>query len=92
MAHSYLLSVVVGALSYVAYSHITLYLTRRRFKKENGCVPCPRVFNRDPILGIDVIKIQSCNSKNRIVLQENKKRFERLGNTFHTRIVTSPGR
>ncbi|KAH4051275.1 hypothetical protein HBI38_030160 [Parastagonospora nodorum] len=91
MAHSPLIFVAAGALiSWFLYTRITLYLARQRFKKENGCKPCTSVFNKDPIFGIDVIKIQTTNSKKHIMLEENKKRFEKLGNTFHTRTVTIP--
>ena len=36
------------------------------------------------------MRIMSTNSKKHIVLEENKKRFERLGNTFHTRMAIQP--
>jgi cytochrome P450 len=58
--------------------------------KENGCKPCTSVFNKDPVFGIDVIKVMTTNSKKHILLDENKKRFERMGNTFWTRGVTLP--
>jgi hypothetical protein len=92
MAHSPILFVAAGAiLSYFLYTRITLYLTRQRFIKENGCKPCKARFNKDPIFGLDVMKMMATNSKKHIVLQENKKRFEKLGtNTFESRIVTMP--
>lgn len=91
MAHSALLFAVAGAfLSYILYTRVTLYLARRRFKKEHGCQPCKAKFYKDPILGLDVLKAMDYNSKNRIMLQENRKRFQRLGNTFHNRIITQP--
>lgn len=83
--------IAAGALvSYVLYTQIALYLARRRFKKENGCQPCIAQFHKDPILGLDVMKMMSYNSKNHIVLEENKKRFERLGRTFHNRFINMP--
>ncbi|KAG9184906.1 unspecific monooxygenase [Alternaria panax] len=91
MAHSPLLFVVAGAaISYILYTRITLYLARQRFKKENGCQPCTAQFHKDPIFGIDNLKAMAYNSKNHILLQENRKRFQRLGNTFHNRLVTEP--
>jgi len=91
MAHSPVLFVAAGALlSYYLYTRITLYLARQRIIKENGCKPCQAKFNKDPILGLDVMKMMAENSKKHIVLQENKKRFEKFGTTFQTRMVTMP--
>jgi cytochrome P450 len=91
MAHSPFLFVVAGALiSYVLYTRIALYLARQRIIKENGCRPCTSVFNKDPIFGIDVIRMMVRNSKKHIMLQENQKRFQTMGNTFWTRGVTLP--
>jgi cytochrome P450 len=36
------------------------------------------------------MRIMNANSKKHIMLEENKKRFERLGNTFHTRMAIQP--
>jgi cytochrome P450 len=91
MAHSPIIFVAAGAfLSYILYTRITLYLARQRFKKENGCKPNPHVFNKDPFLGIDVMRTMTSHAKNHVMLEENKKRFERMGNTFHTRLGSSP--
>jgi cytochrome P450 len=91
MAHSPILFVAAGAfLSYILYTRIILYLARQRMIKENGCKPCRARFNKDPILGLDVMKLMSENAKKHIVLQENKKRFEKLGTTFQSRVVTMP--
>ncbi|KAI8936755.1 hypothetical protein NX059_006002 [Plenodomus lindquistii] len=91
MALSPLIVILAGAaLSYVIYTRLTLYLARERFKKENGCQPCTVRLNKDPILGIDVMKINAYNSENHILLEESQKRFARLGNTFHNRLVTYP--
>jgi cytochrome P450 len=91
MAHSPLLFIVAGAaIAYILYTRITLYLARQRFKKENGCQPCTAQFHKDPIFGLDVMKVMAYNSKHHILLQENQKRFQRLGNTFHNRIITMP--
>lgn len=91
MAQSPLIYILAGAaVSYILYTRITLYLARQRFKKENGCQPCTARFNKDPILGLDMLKVMTHNSKHHITLQENRKRFQKLGNTFHNRIITSP--
>lgn len=91
MAQSPLLFIVAGAaLSYILYARITLYIARRRFMKENGCQPCTAQFHKDPILGLDVMKALAYNNKHHITLQENRKRFQNFGNTYHNRIVTMP--
>jgi cytochrome P450 len=91
MAHSPLVFIVAGALlSYFLYTRITLYLARQQIIKENGCKPCTSVFNKDPVFGIDVIRMMVRNSRKHIVLQENRKRFETHGNTYWTRSVTVP--
>ncbi|KAH7073092.1 cytochrome P450 52A12 [Paraphoma chrysanthemicola] len=91
MALSLVLVVAAGALiSYVLYTRITLYLARQRMIKEHGCKPNHVRFNKDPIFGLDVVKMMSKNSKNHVTLRESEKRFEKLGNTFHSRIVNFP--
>jgi cytochrome P450 len=91
MAHSPILFVAAGALlSYILYTRITLYLARQRFIKENGCKPCAVTFNKDPIFGLDVMKMMIENNKKHIILEENQKRFAKFGNTIRTRLVTTP--
>jgi hypothetical protein len=91
MAQSPVIFIAAGALiAYFLYTRINLYLARQRIMKENGCKPCKSVFNKDPVFGIDVIKVMTTNSKEHVVLKENKKRFEEYGNTFWTRAVTLP--
>lgn len=91
MAQSPLVFILVGtAISYFLYTRIALYIARQRFKKEHGCQPCTAKFHKDPILGLDVMKVLAYNSKHHIALQETRKRYERLGNTFHSRIVNMP--
>lgn len=55
-----------------------------------GCQPCTAVFHKDPILGIDVMRIMGAHKKQHIMLQENAKRFARLGNTFHSKLGAQP--
>jgi cytochrome P450 len=91
MAHSPFIFIAAGALiSYFLYTRISLYLARQRFIKDNGCKPCRARFNKDPLFGSDVIRVMMRNGKKHILLEENQKRFERLGNTFLSRAVTLP--
>lgn len=82
---------VFAFLAYIAVNRFNLYLARRRVIQENGCKPCPYVFNKDPILGLDVLRDNIKNSKNHVVLQENRNRLLKFNtNTFHSRIIHMP--
>lgn len=84
--------VVAGALlTYLIFSRIQLYLNRRQFIKQHGCEPCPKRYNKDPILGWDVLKENISNQKARKMLSGNQARFQGLGtNTFLTRMLYQP--
>ncbi|KAH8707107.1 cytochrome P450 52A12 [Phaeosphaeriaceae sp. PMI808] len=92
MALSPLIPVAAGALlSYFLYTKIALYLARQRMIRENGCKPCPFRFNKDPFLGLDVMKKLINQTKQHISQQESQKRFETtMGKTFQSRIITMP--
>ncbi|KAF2733049.1 cytochrome P450 [Polyplosphaeria fusca] len=87
-----LVYVVAGAfLAYVLYARFTLYLARRRMMRDNGCRPCPHVYNKDPILGLDVLRENRRNGKNGRLLEAGLERFKKFNsNTFHSRIMTMP--
>ncbi|KAL1591909.1 hypothetical protein SLS60_011501 [Paraconiothyrium brasiliense] len=84
--------VVAGALlSYIIFSRVQLYLTRRRFIKQNGCEPCPKRYNREPLLGWDVVKENIVNKNERKMLERNQKRFHDMGtNTFLNKMLYMP--
>lgn len=90
--HPMLLYVAGGAfLLFVLTNRLQLYLARRRMKKENGCKPCPYVFNKDPIFGLDVLRVNLVNSRTHTVLETNRQRALDLGSyTFHSRIILMP--
>jgi cytochrome P450 len=91
MALSPAIVIAAGALvSYFLYTRITLYFARQRFMKEHGCQPCKSRYNKDPFFGLDVVREFTYNAKHHILLQENQKRFARLGTTFYNRLMTSP--
>lgn len=59
--------------------------------KENGCKPCPYVYNKDPFLGLDVLKENIKNAEKHYALEGHRQRFINFGSTtFHTRIITGP--
>ncbi|KAF2280043.1 cytochrome P450 [Westerdykella ornata] len=81
-------AVVVG---FALVRQLSLYLARRRIIKENGCEPCPHVYNKDPFLGIDVLRDQLRRSRECTILEGNQQRFQNFrSNTFHSRMVTMP--
>jgi cytochrome P450 len=78
-------------VAFIAVNRFNLYLARRRLINDNGCKPCPYVFNKDPILGLDVLRDNLKNSKNRRVLEGNRDRLKKFNsNTFHSRIIHMP--
>lgn len=92
LTQSPLLWIVGGALvSYILYTRIALYLRRQRMIKEHGCKPCPYVFNKDPILGLDVFRDNIQLSKAKRILPGFRSRFLNLKtNTFHSRMMDLP--
>lgn len=84
-----LLYVLAGAfVAYVLYSRIALHQRRQRMKREHGCKPCPYVFNKDPILGLDVVAANKRNAENRCLLAGNRARFQGMKtNTFHSNMM-----
>lgn len=92
LVSSPLVFVVAGALlSYLVFSRVQLYLARRRFIKQNGCEPCVKRYNKEPILGWDVVKQNIKNAKERKMLERNQKRFLDQGvNTYLTRMLHKP--
>jgi len=91
--HPMLLYLIAGAFfSFIAFKRLNVYLARRRMIREHGCKPCTNVFNKDPILGLDVLRENMQNGRNHKVLEENFNRFLRFSpsRTFHSRIITMP--
>ncbi|KAF2660512.1 cytochrome P450 [Lophiostoma macrostomum CBS 122681] len=93
--HPLLLYVAAGAfLSFIVYTRLNLYLARRRIIKENGCKPCPYVYNKDPFLGLDVLFENIKRAKAHTFLEATLDRLNSFGtnkvNTFHTKLINYP--
>ncbi|KAF2267868.1 cytochrome P450 52A12 [Lojkania enalia] len=90
--HPLLLYLAFGAfLALILYTQLTQYLTRRRLEIENGCKPCPHVLNKDPFLGIDVLRQNIANAKKHAVLETAYNRFKSFNsNTFRSRMMRMP--
>ncbi|PSN67414.1 n-alkane-inducible cytochrome P450 [Corynespora cassiicola Philippines] len=87
-----LLFVVIGAwVAYILYTRISLYIARRRLILKNGCQPCFYTANKDPIFGLDILRINMRAAKSRTTLATNHGRF--LGmktHTFRSRVMNIP--
>ncbi|KAH7138997.1 cytochrome P450 [Dendryphion nanum] len=90
--HPYLLYLLALLLTtYFVLTRLSLYLTRRRIKKQNNCQPCPYNYNKDPFLGLDVLHKNIQNSKAHKVLSRNLARMRSFPSpTFLSRIVIHP--
>jgi cytochrome P450 len=92
--HPLLLYIAAGAfVSFLAYTRLSLYLTRRRIIKENGCKPCPYVYNKEPFLGLDVLLESIKRAKEHTFLEATLDRLKSFGpnvHTFHSRLINYP--
>jgi cytochrome P450 len=86
------LMLVVGAVAiYTLYTRTTLYLRRRAMKKQYGCEPCSATYNKDPFLGIDVLRESVQASKDRRFLSMAQNRFKIMkSTTYRSRMTTNP--
>ncbi|ORY17853.1 cytochrome P450 alkane hydroxylase-like protein [Clohesyomyces aquaticus] len=76
---------------YILYTRLNLYLTRRRMKLDNNCQPCPHRLNKDPILGLDILRQNLNNAANKKILEVTYNRFLRFSSyTIQSRIMTMP--
>ncbi|KAF2865926.1 n-alkane-inducible cytochrome P450 [Massariosphaeria phaeospora] len=87
-----LVFILAGAfVSYILYTRITLYRSRQRFIAAHNCKPCEHTFNKDPILGLDVLRASTINHKKGTILEANRQRFFRFKSyTFRSRVITQP--
>ncbi|KAF2190986.1 cytochrome P450 52A12 [Zopfia rhizophila CBS 207.26] len=90
--HPLILYLTAGfILLYFIYARISLYFRRRRLIKDNGCQPCLARVNKDPFLGIDILRENFRCSKSHTILEKTYNRVQNFGqNTFASRIMTMP--
>ncbi|KAF2204790.1 cytochrome P450 [Delitschia confertaspora ATCC 74209] len=78
--HPFLLYAAAGFFClYLLYSQITLYLSRRRIIRQNGCQPLVHRINKDPFFGLDVIAENRKLGSEKRFLPCAEQRFYRLG-------------
>ncbi|KAI9766419.1 MAG: hypothetical protein M1840_006525 [Geoglossum simile] len=75
------------AAGYLLYVEIVLYLARRRFIRENGCKPPPRLPQADRILGIGLLRENFRNIREKRFLRAIYNRFEMIGSKTFTAVV-----
>ncbi|KAF1953566.1 cytochrome P450 52A12 [Byssothecium circinans] len=76
---------------YLLYTRLALYLRRRAFKKQHNCQPSFYTYNKDPILGLDVLQESLRHVKTRTLLPAQRNRFlSQNTRTFRSRQVDSP--
>jgi cytochrome P450 len=79
----------VACISAIAYSQISLYLSRRRFKLANGCKPLQLYYPvKDKILGIDNLFEQISAAKENRLMERALHNFRTIGNTFGNKLFT----
>lgn len=82
-----LASLVLLSTTYVAYTKISLFLVRRRFKLENGCQPLVKHFpHKDFLFGTDGLREVIKASKEHRLLDRAIRNYEMLGTTFGTKL------
>ncbi|PQE15090.1 cytochrome P450 alkane hydroxylase protein [Rutstroemia sp. NJR-2017a BVV2] len=79
------------SICYFVFTNVKLYLTRRQFKKDNGCQSAQTKYPlKDPIFGTDLILSTIKNAKNARHLEGTAQRYEDHGTTFTSRLVNCP--
>ncbi|QDS75703.1 hypothetical protein FKW77_007924 [Venturia effusa] len=81
--------IVLVSVSALAYNRISLYLTRRRFKLENGCKPPQKMYPlKDKILGLDNLFETMAAAKENRLLERALHNYRTVGNTFGSKLFT----
>ncbi|TLD37325.1 cytochrome P450 [Venturia nashicola] len=81
--------IALACVSALAYSQITLYLTRRKFKLEHGCKPLQKMYPlKDKILGLDNLFETIAASKQNRLLERALHNYRTIGNTFGSKVFT----
>ena len=80
-------SLVLLSSAYFAYSQISLYIQRRRFKLENGCQPLASHHpHKDLVFGIDGMLETIKAAKEHRLLERAVNNYHKYGNTFGNRL------
>ncbi|KHN94899.1 n-alkane-inducible cytochrome P450 [Metarhizium album ARSEF 1941] len=69
---------------------IRRFLARRQFARSHGCRPIAKSCNRDPFLGLDMIRANLRAARDHKALETSRERYSRLGNTFTSRQLMTP--
>ncbi len=80
---------LVLILLYYVYHELTVGASRRKIVRQNGCRPPVKYPHVDPILGIDLFKINVKALRSNTFLREVRARFATYGNTFQSNLLGS---
>jgi cytochrome P450 len=82
LARTVALAVAALVILSFAISQIRLFLVRQRFARSHGCKPVARSANKDPFLGLDVLRANLRAAREHKALEMSRERYTLLGNTF----------
>lgn len=83
-----LVATVLGTVALVGMA-IRRSIVRRRFATSKGCQPIAKSCNRDPLLGIDIMRANLRAAKEHRALEVSRQRYHQFGNTFMSRQLLS---
>lgn len=80
---------VLAAAALVSFSFIVArarrFYIRYQFARSHGCQPVARSCNKDPFLGIDIMRANLRAAREHKALELSRQRYSRFGNTFTSR-------
>jgi cytochrome P450 len=83
------LGIALACVSAIAYSQISLYLSRRKFQLANGCKPLQKWYPlKDPILGLDNLFQTMAAAKEHRLMERAVHNYRTIGNTFGNKLFT----
>ena len=87
-------TVLVGGLIlaslYFLTSHISALRARQILSQQHGCKPCPKQPLKDPFLGLDALYDALKAVKSKTFLQNRRQLYSTYGNTYSSRLSTTP--
>ncbi|KAG5973969.1 hypothetical protein E4U55_000165, partial [Claviceps digitariae] len=81
-----LLFLVAGIASLLVFiNKLQVSFRHRRLARQHGCKPIAKTPDKDPILGLDMVRKQFRAAKAHRLLEEGRQRFQEFGTTFRSR-------
>ncbi|TAQ83964.1 hypothetical protein B7494_g7712 [Chlorociboria aeruginascens] len=82
----YAIASIAFLVIYLA-KYITSSISASRFKQKHGCEPIARLPQSERILGLGLYRTLRQSSKNKVVLEKAKQRYDGVGNTWECRLL-----